>query len=123
MVGSPLLSPVITALQGHQLVVAALLLDAPLPNHHNSVRPPHRAQLLRHDERRAARAAAEEVGPAQPLLHRPLRLLVQQRRRLVQQKDLRVAQQRPGDRDALLLAAGQLDAAGLGDRKKRKVRS
>ena len=44
----------------------------------------------------------------QLVAHVLAQLEVQRRQRLVQQQDLRLDRERPGDRDPLLLAAGQL---------------
>ena len=44
-------------------------------------------------------------------LDRLFRLRIERRRRFVEDQDRRVLQQRARDRDALLLAAGQLQAA------------
>ena len=52
--------------------------------------------------------------PAQLLVEAVARDLVERAERLVHQQDLRVADQRAGDRDALALAAGQLVRIGVG---------
>ena len=49
--------------------------------------------------------------PVERLLHEPLGLGVERARRLVEHEDRRVAQDRPRDRDPLLLAAGEAVAA------------
>mmetsp|Transcript_54753 Transcript_54753/g.114460 ORF Transcript_54753/g.114460 Transcript_54753/m.114460 type:complete len:273 (-) Transcript_54753:1005-1823(-) len=59
-----------------------------------------------HDHRRAANHEAVES-----LLHELLVLRIEGRRRLVEQKDLRVLEHGAGNRDTLPLAAGEHDAA------------
>ena len=49
--------------------------------------------------------------PVQRILHDALALRVKRARRLVKKQDLRVLHNGPGNRHALLLAAGKLDAA------------
>ena len=58
------------------------------------------------DQRRAA-----ALQPCERRLDQPLGLGVERRRRLVEQQHRRVAQHGAGDRDALALAARNLDAA------------
>jgi hypothetical protein len=55
------------------------------------------------------RASLHQRGKG--LLHPVLRFRVQRRRGLVQEQDRRVLEQRPGDGDALPLAARQVGAA------------
>ena len=62
-------------------------------------------------ERRGSRARSEFAGAVaacQLALQAAPRHLVDCRERLVEQQHLRVARERPGERDALLLAAGEL---------------
>ena len=98
--------PVIYALLRQQLVVAALLLDAVAAQHQNAVRIFDRRQAVGN---RQGRAALCQLVKA--LAHQNLALVVQGTCGLVQQQDARVLQKDAGNRQTLLLPAGQLDAA------------
>ena len=89
-----------------QLVVRAALDDAAAVEHHDLVGVADGRQPVGDRDRRPA--LGELV---QRLLHRALGLGVQRARRLVEHQHRRVAQHRAGDRDALLLAAGEAVAA------------
>ena len=80
--------------------------DLAVLEHEDLVGAADRRQPVRDDERRAALAQA----PQAVLDHR-LALAVEARRGLVEDEDARVGEDGPRDRDALALAAGELDAA------------
>ena len=97
---------VIGAAARHQLGVAAGLGDAAFVDHQNAVGVDHAGQAVGEDQRGASPHQAVER-----LLDDRLVAGVDRRERLVEHQDRRVAQQRPGDGDALALAARQADAA------------
>ena len=86
--------------------MAALLLDAVAAQHQNAVRIFDRRQAVGN---RQGRAALCQLVKA--LAHQNLALVVQGTCGLVQQQDARVLQEDAGNRQTLLLPAGQLDAA------------
>src|SRR6266542_3084767 len=94
--------------QCHELLVRALLDDLPVLQHHDQVGVADRRQPVRDDERRAA-------GEQQPqrALDLPLRADVDGARRLVEDQDLRVGEQRPRERDELALPVREARAALL----------
>src|SRR5690349_13311177 len=76
-------------------------------------------EVSRHDARQAMRdheRAAVARKPVELLLDCPLGVRVQRGRRLVEDQDRRVFENRACDGDALSLAAGQHDAALADDR-------
>ena len=85
--------------------------DAAGLEHENEVGVYDRRQAMRDDEHRPS---GEQ--PIDGLLHQPLRLRVQRRRRLVEDEDRRIDEQRAGDGETLTLAAGQPRAALTEDR-------
>ncbi|KAJ6798774.1 PGP1 isoform X1 [Iris pallida] len=86
-----------------QVRVRPLLHHLPFVDHRDRVGPPHRGQPVgHHDGRPPGR------GPAQRLLHAPLRLRVERAGRLVEQQDPRLLEERPRDRDPLPLPPGEL---------------
>ena len=89
-----------------QLFVGAGGGDAPALQHQHLVRHAHRAQPLRDDEGRPP-----DHQPFQRQLNQPLGFGVDARGGVIQQQDARVFQQSAGDGDALLLPAGERDAA------------
>ena len=89
-----------------QLFVAPDLRDAAALQHDDGVGAPDGGQPVRDDERRAV---AHQV--LQRFLDQQLRFGVERRRRLVQDQDRRVLQQRARNRQALALPARQLLAA------------
>ena len=89
-----------------QLVVPAALDDAAALQHQDLVGRLHGAQPLGDDE---GRAALHELR--QRLLDQVLRLRVHARGGVVEDEDARVQEQRARDGHALLLAAGEGDAA------------
>ena len=97
-----------------QLVVRAARGDAPVLEHDDLVGQRDRRQPVADDERRPRAHQA-----AQRVLDLGLGGRVDARRRVVQDQDARVAQQRPGDRDALALAA----ATASGRARRRACRS
>ena len=72
--------------------------DPPLIEHHDPVRPFHRRQPVRHHQRRAPLCQ-----PVHRRLHQPFAFRVQRTRRLVQKQHRRIPQDRPRNRDPLLL--------------------
>src|SRR6266699_5902449 len=87
---------------GEQIVVAAALHDASLGQHHDEVGVLHRGQAVGDDEHGPVRHEALDR-----LLHQPLRLGIEGARRLVEDQERRIAQQRPRNGDALALAPRQ----------------
>ena len=82
------------------------LLDAALVHHRDAVA--HRERLflvVRHEDERDADLALDAL---QLELHRLAQLQVERAERLVEQQRARVVDERAGQRDALLLAAGEL---------------
>ena len=79
----------------------------PRLEHDDPVGAARELERVRDEDRRAALHQ-----PLEPLEELRLGLRVERRRRLVQQQDRRVAEQRPGDPDPLALAAGETDALG-----------
>src|SRR5665647_3506241 len=94
-----------TAADG-ELVRRADLVDAALPQRDDAVDRRDRREPVGDDERRPARHELVKPG-----LYLSLGFGVQRARGLVQHEDRRVLVQRAGDRDALLLPSGQLEAA------------
>ena len=82
------------------------LLEPPVVQHGNAIAQGQRLFLIVGNEHRRDADAAGDV--AQFGLHLLAQLAVERRERLVQQQHPRIEHQRAGDRDALLLAAGQL---------------
>ena len=96
---------VVTA-KGEQAVVGAALGDLAVVEDDDLVGVPDGRQAVRDRDRGAARARGVDG-----LLDRLLGLRVERARGLVEDEDRGVLEQRARDRDALALAAGQLDAA------------
>ena len=84
----------------------AALDDAPVVHDEDLVGIHDRRQPVRDDERRVAARDAVELG-----LYRLLRLRIERRSRFVEDEDARVLEYRARDRDALLLAARELEPA------------
>ena len=74
--------------------------------HDDLVGERHRLDLVVGDVDHRRRQLLVELGELEPHLHAELGVEVGER--LVEEEDLRVAHQRPADRDALALAAGEL---------------
>jgi hypothetical protein len=89
-----------------QLRVRALLDDAAGPHDRDAVGVAHGRQAVRHDDRRAPFGRRVERA-----LHHLFAARVERRRRLVQQQDFGPLEQRARESQALLLPAGQQDAA------------
>src|SRR5215213_4756629 len=89
----------------HQLIVIAGLSDHPFFQHDDRVRLANRAQTMRDDDRRSSRHQPTEV-----VLNRALRFGVERARRLVENQHRRIVVDGTGDRNALLLAAGEREA-------------
>ena len=85
--------------------------DAAAVEHDDLVGVAHGREPVRDRDRRPPLGE-----PLERLLHRALGLRVERRGRLVEDEDRRVAQDRPRDRDALLLAAREAVAALADDR-------
>ena len=80
--------------------------DAAAVHDHDAVGLQYRRQPVGDDQRGAALHQSFQC-----VLHRAFALRIEGTGRFVQQQDRRVLQQRAGDDDALLLAAGQARAA------------
>ena len=85
-----------------QFRVRPLFGDLPTVDDDDAVRIAHRAQPVRDDQYRSPLADSLHV-----VLDDALGLVVERARRLVENQDARVADQRPGDGDALALVAGE----------------
>ena len=96
----------VAAAEREQLLVGAALGDPAAIEDHDLVRVAHRGEAVRDDDRRAALGEVLER-----FAHGALGLHVEGRRGLVEHEHGRVAQDRAGDRDPLLLAAGEAEAA------------
>src|SRR6476469_6044139 len=96
----------VRALLSQQLVVGALFEDRAVVQDYQLVHACDRAQPVGDDQCGAARH-----DPPECLLDQDLAFRVQRARRLVQEQDRGVPQDRPGQCHSLALAAGQLDAA------------
>jgi hypothetical protein len=96
----------VAAVRLDQLFVGAVLDDPAGLDRDDAVRGPHRRQPVRDDEDGPARCDLPHV-----LLYRPLALVVECARRLVEDEYPRIADERAGYRDALALAAGEARAA------------
>src|ERR1041384_5449608 len=86
--------------------VSPLLDDPALLEDQDDVGVHHRAEPVSDNDR--ALASEQSI---EGLLHEVLGLRIERARRLVEDDELGVLQDRPSDRDALLLPAGELDAA------------
>src|SRR5690606_41874 len=106
-----LVEPAVEAADGHQLVMVATLHDATLVHHQDLVRTRDRRQAVREHERRAAAAQLAET-----IADQRLALAVEGGRRLIEDEDARVGQDRTCDRDPLPLTARQLHASLAHDR-------
>src|SRR5947209_2461435 len=96
----------VAALERDQLVVRATLDDLAAVEDDDLVGVSDGREAVGDRDRRAALGQ-----PVERLLYGALGLGVERARRLVEDQDGRVAQDRAGDRDALLLAAGEAVAA------------
>src|SRR6266700_2861882 len=88
-----------------QLPVRSALDDTALIQNENLVRVHHRGQAVSDHQRRSPPGDAVELG-----LDALLGFRVERRGRLVEDEDARIFQDGAGDRDALFLAAGELQA-------------
>src|SRR6267378_4122567 len=95
----------VEAVGREQTVVAAALHDPPLRQHDDEIRVLHGRQPVRDDEHGPVRHQALDR-----LLHQPFRLGVERTRRLVEEQEGRIAQQRARDGDALALASREARA-------------
>jgi len=97
-----------TVLNLDKIVVSATLHDFAVLHNDNLVSIADRAQSVRdHDD--CLLSAVDQL--VESLLHLVLRLSIQSRGRLVEQKELGLADQSTRNGDALLLAAGKLDTS------------
>ena len=94
-----------------QVVVRAALGDAALVEHENLVRVTDRRDAVRDDEARARLADAPQL-----LKDRLFGRGIDGRKRVVEHENARIDRERARDRDALLLAARERDAALADDR-------
>ena len=100
-----------------QLVRAALLLDPALVHHHHQVGQRHRLLLGMGDVDEGHRQLGLpllELGP-----HPDAQERIERRQRLVEQQHLGLGDQRPGQRHALLLPAGELAGPAVRERAER----
>jgi hypothetical protein len=96
----------VDAAEGEQLLVRSLLDGAAAVEHDERVHPPDRGQPVRDHDRRPVRHQRPER-----VLDQRFALGIERTGGLVEDQDRRVLQDRARDRDALALAAGELDAA------------
>src|SRR5262245_1096798 len=96
----------VAAARLHQLVMRAILDDAPAVERDDAGGRTHRRQSVRDDEHRAALGDVLHV-----LLNDALAFVVQRTCGFVEDQDARIRGERAGDRDALALAAGKAAAA------------
>ena len=108
--------PAIGAVAADQLGMAAGLDDPAVIDDEDAVGADHAREAMRQDQGRAALRQ-----PVEPALDDRLVLGIDRGQGLVEDQDRRIAQQRPGDRQALALAARQIDAA-LADQRLVAVR-
>src|SRR5437660_8203873 len=101
----------VETVRDEQVVMTAALDDPAFGQHQDEIRMLDRREPVRDDEDGAVRHQ-----PVDGLLHQPLRFGIQRARRLVENQNRRIAQQRPRDRDALALAAAEPRAAFAGQR-------
>lgn len=90
---------------GQQLRMRPTLGNLPIPEHINNIGILHRRQPMRHHHHRP-----RALHAVKDLLHELLCLRVQTRRRLVKEKQVRTADEGPGDGDALPLPSREQDA-------------
>src|SRR5713101_7180221 len=95
----------ITAVELHQLRVRALLDEAAVLEEDDPVGAAHSREPVRDVDRRAP--TSERTQPLEQVV---LGLRIQRRRRFIEEQDLRVAHERPRQRDLLPLATGQVHA-------------
>src|SRR5216684_5735238 len=94
-----------------QIVVGAVLDQAAALDGDDAIGKPQRGEPMGNDKHRSTAGDLRHV-----LLNDPLALIIESARRLVEDEDARVGNQRTGDGDALPLAAGQAAAALAHDR-------
>ena len=94
-----------------EFLMRALLGDALFRDDDDAVRILDRRESMGNDERRAA---LRQLG--QRLLNRRFGLRIQRRCRLIENENRRILQEHARNREALLLPAGELDAALSDDR-------
>ena len=90
----------------HELHMRALLDDGACVHHDDLIGMAHCAQSMGDDQR-----CAPHHGRLKRQLHCGLTLGVQSGRRLIEQQELWIEHEATRNRDALLLAAGELDAS------------
>jgi hypothetical protein len=93
-----------------QLTVRPVLHDPALIEHVDHIRFLDRAQPMRHRDR-----SSSPRGRIEGRLHDLLGFRVQRRSGFVEEEDLRIAEERPGDCDPLFLPAGEHAALGADD--------
>ena len=102
----------VAAAPRHQLVVRAELDDAPVLEHADAVGVAHRREPVRDQDRRARRGSRRGCGRRSPP-RRARRAGRSARRAAPRPAPEPHGAQRPGQRDALPLAAGEVGAAGV----------
>src|SRR5258706_5255043 len=101
-----IVQPAIHAVRREQVAVRAALHDPPLRQDDDEIGVLHGGEPMRDDEHRTVRHQALDR-----FLHQALGLGVERAGRFVENEDGRIAEQRPGDRDALALPAAEPGAA------------
>src|SRR5579883_189050 len=94
-----------------QLVMAAILDDAAALDGDDAIGRAHGGKAMRDDDHGAALSDAAHI-----LLDDALALIIERARRLVENEDARIGDERAGDRNALTLSAGEAAAALADDR-------
>src|SRR3546814_13591443 len=101
----------IAAAEPEQFVMRAALDDAPLVERQNAVALADCGEAVRDDQHGAAGGDRLQLA-----LDDLLALGIERRRRLVENQDERIGNQRAGDGEALALAAREVDAAIIDER-------
>ena len=99
------MKPGVVAVQAQQLLVIALLDDAPLIQHEDAVALAHRAQTVGDNEYAAALANARHI-----VLKQAFGFVVQSAGGFIEDQNTRFGGQRTGNGQALALAAGEVAA-------------
>src|SRR5579871_1023543 len=92
----------------YELAVGPDFDDPAIRHAHDPVAAAHGGEAMGDDDDGAALGDAAHVA-----LDQPLAVVVERRGRLVEDENARIGRERPGDRDALALAAGEIGAALL----------
>ncbi len=95
----------VAATRGEQVGMGALFNDASPVQHQDPVGIPNRGEPVRHDD-----AGATDQCVAETLEDAGLGMRVNRAQRIIQDENRRLLRQGPGNRRALLLPPGQVDA-------------